>query len=596
LLVAFATSGAHADETHYQTLLIGQRALGMGGAATGVADEPSAAFYNPGGLALLLENSVSGNLSVNAYDVRIIDDAYRTERGDADFETRSRPAVPIFGTVVKKWGRRGEDGIRPHALAITTIVPIRRRLRYQLDLQNDETSESLLVDREDRVIYQGASLSLRLAEEWSIGASLFGVIRRFRHREDQVIITNGVLDTGSGTWQNSTLFVRETQTELRTIHGLFRLGAVYTPTPHWRLGLMFQPPGFELSQSARVRERIAFGDQLADPGYSTFFFSDQGGLDASSPIPWELRIGGSYAHSDSFLVAADVSVHGGGEVRRIGDRQPDPLTGGTPQTGDFFADDWTRVPQVNFSVGMEAILGPVPLRLGFFTDRSAAQRVVEESFSYQPEHVDRYGATFSIGFRDETYDLTVGVAALFGNGTAMAYDPTAGGAPYVPTDVRDRMLYFFVSGAQKSAGRFAQRQFRRIRDRIRERREDDDGGDAGAGGDDAGDEDEGEGEGAGDAGAGDDAAGDDDHDEGAGDASAGGDDAADDDALRGDDDAGRGDTADGEEDGSPDDDAPTAGDPAGTDSGDAAGAPAGGEEEAPDGVRSGAADAGDDGR
>jgi hypothetical protein len=59
-----------ADDTHYQDFLVGEHALGIGGAFTAIADDASAAFYNPAGLALMGRLTISGALSVYGYERR----------------------------------------------------------------------------------------------------------------------------------------------------------------------------------------------------------------------------------------------------------------------------------------------------------------------------------------------------------------------------------------------------------------------------------------------------------------------------------------------------------------------------------------------
>ena len=63
LVTAMASSmavTAQADQFHYHNLLIGPRAMGLGGAFGAVADDASGIYYNPAGLAFALSNDISG--------------------------------------------------------------------------------------------------------------------------------------------------------------------------------------------------------------------------------------------------------------------------------------------------------------------------------------------------------------------------------------------------------------------------------------------------------------------------------------------------------------------------------------------------------
>ncbi len=476
---------ARADEYHYQTFLIGERALGMGGAATGVADEASAVFYNPAGIALMGGDAVGGNLSINAFDRRRIEDGYGSPAGTADLSATYRPGVPLFASAVKRIGPRGADRVRRHAFALSTVNPMQRRLRYEVEVFNPDTRvrESLTIDTERRATWYGPTLALRLSEAFAVGLSVFWVRQRVRHREDATSVTALTLDPSRGTYENDTAFVRESLAKLDTHHLVFRLGGVWAPGGRWRVGLLFQPPGIEIKDSARIMERRILADTLASPAYATLAFGDQRGLSGAAPIPWELRVGASYAPSEALLFGADLSVVGGvgsraQPLRRFGDPEPDPETGFVPEPGDYVVRDLWRRPVVNVSVGMEAVLGGVvPLRLGFFTDRSAAPTIEGPTDVYQPVDIDRYGATASVGFRSGDYDLSLGAAVLYGRGRGLRtnpFGPTDPDATYLPTDVQDRTVYFFVSGARRAAKRLARRVVRRRASRSR-----DAGGDSG---------------------------------------------------------------------------------------------------------------------
>ncbi|MEM9070331.1 MAG: hypothetical protein AAGE52_17620 [Myxococcota bacterium] len=477
--VLSATSVVCADDTHYQTFLIGERALGMGGAATGVANESSATFYNPAGIALMDSDALGGNLSVNAFDRRVIEDGYGSLVGVRDLRATSRPGVPLFGSFVKRIGPRDENGVRRHAFALSTVNTINRRLRYEVEVLNMDTRvrESLKIENEQRTTWYGPTLALRLRDDLAIGLSAFWVRQRFRHREDSTNVTDLTFSPERGTFENETAFVRENLAIVSTHHLAFRLGAAWSPTPHWRIGLMFQPPGIELRDNARIQERRILADTIADPAFATLQFSDQRGLGGALPIPWRLRLGGAYEPFDGLLIGADVSFIGrvgrpNDPVRRFGSPDADPVTGFVPQPGDYVSQSSHREFTFNFSVGLEAVLaGVVPLRVGFFTDRSAAPEVDNPTNVYQPVHVDRYGSTLSVGVRSGDYDISLGAAVLFGRGDGLRTNPFGVDDPpetYLPTQVTDRTVYFFISGYKRAASRLARRVIRNRRRRNRE--------------------------------------------------------------------------------------------------------------------------------
>jgi len=65
LIVGLLATQSLADQQHYNNVIIGERAQGMGGAYAGVSDDASGVVYNPGGLAFAQSNDISG--SANAF-------------------------------------------------------------------------------------------------------------------------------------------------------------------------------------------------------------------------------------------------------------------------------------------------------------------------------------------------------------------------------------------------------------------------------------------------------------------------------------------------------------------------------------------------
>ncbi|MEO1175145.1 MAG: UPF0164 family protein, partial [Myxococcota bacterium] len=56
--VLLLAAPARGDDTHYQDFIVGGRAVGLGGAFTALADDPSGLFYNPAGIADIDETNL----------------------------------------------------------------------------------------------------------------------------------------------------------------------------------------------------------------------------------------------------------------------------------------------------------------------------------------------------------------------------------------------------------------------------------------------------------------------------------------------------------------------------------------------------------
>ena len=57
------SSNAFADGYHYNNILIGDRASGMGGAYTAISDDASGLFYNPAGIVYVVDRNFSATVN-----------------------------------------------------------------------------------------------------------------------------------------------------------------------------------------------------------------------------------------------------------------------------------------------------------------------------------------------------------------------------------------------------------------------------------------------------------------------------------------------------------------------------------------------------
>jgi hypothetical protein len=68
LAFTLIAASVRADDTHYRAVPVGAHAIALGGAFAGVADDASAAFFNPAGLALGGNVGLAGGLTINAWE------------------------------------------------------------------------------------------------------------------------------------------------------------------------------------------------------------------------------------------------------------------------------------------------------------------------------------------------------------------------------------------------------------------------------------------------------------------------------------------------------------------------------------------------
>lgn len=459
-LLFFAPLIARADPFHFQSIPLGQRALGFGGAFTGVADDPSAAYYNPAGLVWTGDSALSASLTLNAFDRQTIVDGYRTAVGRSSLRHEAGPSLPSSVGFVKRLGKKGPNGERAHAIGLSTFSIENRSLGFDVEVQNSPGGDiaTLSVDRTSRTSWQGLSYAYRVSDSISFGLSGFLSLSRNLYREELVSADLGTALPEPGAFQADRAAWESHRVDANVKNLVTRFGVLYQVNDQWRVGVMFQPPCIHVRGQASVRERRLDSDLAGMTG--GFFNSTQRGLAAHYPMPWEIRLGTSYKPRPFATLSLDASLYGptGSEqnpVVAVGDRKPD-ANGAVADVGRFELDRWHRKTSGNVSIGSEVMLWDViAVRGGLFTSLSAAPKVPRQSTEYFAPDIHRFGGAISVGVTRSGYDLSLGAAGMFGRGRAMALDVTNPDQPYQRTVVHEGTLFVFLTGARNAFSHLA---------------------------------------------------------------------------------------------------------------------------------------------
>jgi hypothetical protein len=442
MLTATGGAPARAQEPPYQNHLVGERALGLGGAFVGVADDPSAIFHNPGGIAMLSTSAVAGSLWAVVRGGRHLEDGYRTTLGDASLSYSSALSVPLFLSGVLKFGPKSEDGLRPHALGAALFSPLQKDYRFVDQLEESGAADRLEVRHRDAARWIGLSYGYRPRYGLSLGLSAFLASRSLSHDEVEIRAREQLpADSTVG----STL-TRASTLQVDTQHLVLRLGTLLHVTHELHAGIMLQIPGIELSGSADA-EHLSTS---VGPDPTAIEVADDSELPGELPIPWELRMGITILRPEDSLLTLDLSLFGpagsGGDPVRLVDSDV--------QLGLFVAPTTYMRPSLRCALGFETVIaGIVPLRGGAFFQRSAAPVLPDTSDVYRVDRIGYVGAAFSVGLRTAGYDFAVGASAELGWGDGLALvraeDPAAPPS-YAISPLEETRYMIFIGGARSA--------------------------------------------------------------------------------------------------------------------------------------------------
>ena len=159
-------AASSADEFHYNNILIGDRASGMGGAYTAISDDPGGMYYNPAGIAYSTGKNLSA--SVNAYSVS--NRTYKNVIGGQDWTRTSSTLLPNFFGIVQPVGKI--------KLGFSYAVPGSNQedqdqsFRYKFYTWGDSTHVINFNNKNDTNMF-GPSAAIQLTDSFSVGATLY---------------------------------------------------------------------------------------------------------------------------------------------------------------------------------------------------------------------------------------------------------------------------------------------------------------------------------------------------------------------------------------------------------------------------------------
>ncbi len=451
LVATFAQGRAEAQAVYYRSIPLGERAMGMGGAYSGIANDPSATYYNPGGIVTGGRFQLMGGLSSLVFSWRTVDDAFESPNAESNFDSSRTTTLPTFIGTVVRFGRQ-RFGDHQFALAYSTFEVARESFGTGLTQVVDPGSADLRLNSAYRERWYGFSFGARIMKDVSLGLSAFLSQENTDYSEELGLASGGTL-MPDGLRVGGDSATSSTGITVRGYHIVLRLGALYRINPRWQIGFMFQPPGIPVSQNGSLFRRATTAVAGTEP---TYFLLDEGGLSTNVPVPFELRTGVEFKINSVTTLSVDASITGPIRDLDVFSR-PEELADLPGRIAVYFANSTQRRWTPNLAIGAEHMFGRAVVSGGLFTNLSAAPPVPTTSTTYTPDQVNVYGASFSIGLDTKGYRVTLGANGYFGRGDALAFEVDRSGQvdDYVRTKSTVAALLLYVAGAISVASKGA---------------------------------------------------------------------------------------------------------------------------------------------
>lgn len=431
-LGVLAPADAGAQDTNYWTAKYGTRAILLGGAVIGSPVDLSTTFYNPGGVALGLEQEFFATSKTFQFaNIKV-----KNAAGEGlDFTSQQVGIIPSFlgGFLPSKW--LGEKNALAYSLLqrFESRFEVTTRTILQLpDLPGlgtgvDFFGESALDSRLTET-WGGVSWSRKYGERLGLGVTMYGAYRYQRGREQVIAEGLTMADTGA-------VIVDITAFKYWNARFLWKVGAMYT-LDDFSFGLAITTPGLDLfgSGSAGLNQFVLAPDSPADTVTNRFVAVERDGS-ASYESPLSVGAGLAYEFSRTRLFGSAEWYNSVGPY--------DILDLGTfvgQSTGDTIE---VRIQQelksvVAWALGVERQLSEkVSGYLSFAFDPSSSPDDLESqevtSVGNWDIHTITAGATFPLG----SSELTLGLGFGWGSGTArqLADFTNIGGGAILPDNV-----------------------------------------------------------------------------------------------------------------------------------------------------------------
>jgi hypothetical protein len=444
-VLVLGPSAASGQDSHWGTILYGDRSTLLGGAVIASVDDASAAYYNPGALADVAPKDFF--LATKVFDFTKI--AVSADDADIVLDTDDLGRAPAFvGGMIPI--TTGEHRLayslfkrQSFKLRLTETAVADRPFQQIPDIASSRLfilSETSLSDD-----WFGLSWAYALPERTRIGITMFGSYRS--HRHTTIESSESFRDDGTVGTAMLTRDYKYSYTSL-----LWKVGVKHQYNDNLLLGLSVTTPnvgiGIFSDGKAGVSATTAGIRDFENDSFRNDFVADyQKKLPATYKTPWGLGLGGSYEWANR-TVHASFELFGSIDTYDV--LNPDPFI--AQSTGDTLDNPVTgkTVSVLNVGIGLEEHLSEsIQAFFGFHTDFSSADDEVVEDV-YQTKW-NLYHFTGGSQFMLWKAQFTLGLGYVFGSEPTSRFislneiaSPDLSGTQEVSSTVKFRRLKLIV--------------------------------------------------------------------------------------------------------------------------------------------------------
>ncbi len=380
LAVALYAGNLHADEYHYNNIIIGDRAAGLAGAYTAISDEASGLFYNPAGI--VFSENLQLSASANAFhETELI---YKSVLNGGDWKRKSSNIVPNFFGMTSKFG----DSYLGFSYAVTDFEVEDQDSRF-----TDISGIPLYIiniNNNEKVTKYGPSYATQLSDQWDFGITLYF------HERRRDLTNNQWIRLADNSFEWSNLYFETSESGFEPV-----IGFMWSPDETISLGLSMRKTFITSSKS---RTQLSCSSDVNIPGVQSAQCIPVSGspLDPTivtssdeRDLPLNVRLGIAYFPTPRLLYSADVSYF-----------------------EEVDSDSFNAEEVINFAIGLEYYFNAEwAVRGGYFTNDSNTPEISTSDVG-QRDHVDLTGISLSLSKFSRSSSLTLGFASSSGNGKA----------------------------------------------------------------------------------------------------------------------------------------------------------------------------------